>query len=97
MSVDERVILVFGGTLIAASMEEFARHRAARLALGLTVLEAGDTRLRVALTGPPDLIDAFEIALSLGPGDCLIHEVWRETNDTTPIAGPGGPQTGMAR
>jgi len=93
--MDDRAILGFGGALVAASMDEFAQHRAARLALSLEVLASDSAHLRVALSGPADLIDAFEMALSLGPRDCLVREVWRETNDTTPIAGPGGPQTGM--
>lgn len=81
--MDERVILQFEGQLQRASMEGFARHRAARLDLSLEVLTSDSGCLRLALTGQPDLIDAFEMALSLGPRDCLVLEVRRETNMST--------------
>lgn len=88
--MDETVILGFTGRIGMASFEEFARHRAARLALGLTVLGLAPDAARFAVSGPPDLIDAFEMALSLGPSDCLVLEVTRATN------GPAARQTGIA-
>lgn len=88
--MDQRVILGFGGRLQPDSMAEFAQHRATRLALGLEVLDCGPERLRVAVTGPEDLIDAFEMALSLGPKESLVRDVWRETNE-----GPVPPQGRM--
>lgn len=90
--MSERAILGFSGQLEPASMDDFARHRAKRLALGLEILENTDQCLRVGLTGPGDLIDAFEMALSLGPRDSLVTEIWRETNETP----DGAPAEGQA-
>ena len=76
--MSNRAILGFSGALIPASMADFAQHRAERLALGLALLENTPQRLRAALSGPADLIDAFEMALSLGPRDSVVNAVWRE-------------------
>lgn len=76
-----RAVMRFDGRLCAASFAEFAQHRAARLSLDLAVLDLGPQGARFAVSGPPDLVDAFEMALSLGPGDCLVLEVARETNE----------------
>ena len=75
----EGVIIEFRGRLAAESFAEFARHRAARLSLGLTALgEAADAAV-YRLTGPADLIDAFEVAMCLGPVDCLVMDAIRRT------------------
>jgi len=76
----ETAIYRFDGKL-CDSFAEFARHRAARLDLGLRVLGLDAQSARFQVSGPPDLLDAFEMALSLGPGDCLVLEVTRETNE----------------
>jgi hypothetical protein len=78
--MDGAVILRFEGQL-GLGFAEFARHRAARLALGMDVLGLNAGTARVAVWGQPDLVDAFEMAMSLGPGDCLVARVTRETND----------------
>jgi len=78
--MDERVILGFTGRLVPTSMTGFACHRARRLDVEIEVLDSSDDELRVAVRGQPDLIDAFEMALSLGPGDSLVLEVWRDSN-----------------
>lgn len=68
----EFVTLVFTGRLVPPSFAEFVRHRAGRLALehGLGAVEADSAEVMVR--GHPDLIDAFEMACSLGPLDCMI-------------------------
>lgn len=76
--MENRVILGFAGRLVPDSMAEFARHRAARLSLSLEVIELSGARLRLAVDGQPDLVDAFEQALSLGPRDSLVLDIWRE-------------------
>lgn len=78
---EETAVLRFDGQLREASFLEFAQHRAGRLSLGLAVLALSPGSARLAVSGPPDLVDAFEMALSLGPGDCLVLEVVRETNE----------------
>ncbi len=75
--MDDVRTLEFRGRLVPDSFAEFARHRAARLSLRLEVLgqTAADARFRII--GPADLLDAFELALSLGPANSLVHDVRR--------------------
>jgi hypothetical protein len=68
--------MVFEGRLQADSFRAFARHRAARLALDLAFEEdRGGIACRVR--GPLALVDAFEMACSLGPIDCVVLDVRR--------------------
>lgn len=75
-------IIEFRGQLIAESFAEFARHRALRLTLDLTALAEEATLARYRIGGQPDLVDAFEMACSLGPADCLVLDVVDLTNRT---------------
>lgn len=68
----------FTGRFRPASFADFARHRAGRLELSLDALEAGPGSVTTAVAGPAALIDAFEMACSLGPIDCLVLDVTRE-------------------
>lgn len=67
----------FFGTFQPGRFVDFADHRARRLDLALQVVRADDGCVRVVIEGEPDLIDAFEMACSLGPLDCLVHQVAR--------------------
>lgn len=67
----------FSGHLNPASFADFARHRAARLDLGLELGTLRDTTAELSVTGKADLIDMFEMAMSLGPHDCVILDVAR--------------------
>lgn len=78
------VLLEFTGTLTPASMDAFARHRAQRLDLGLEILESAPDRFLVAVSGPPELTAAFEMALSLGPADSLIRAIRHHHDDGLP-------------
>jgi hypothetical protein len=69
--------MCFVGTLVSSSFGAFARKRAARLSLALVVDQAADDRFVVRVSGQPDLIDAFEMACSLGPIDCLVLDCER--------------------
>lgn len=71
------VILEFLGHLPPDSFAEFAAHRAARLSLSHEILEQDGTRAVVRLTGPDPLVAAFEMALGLGPADCLVRDIRR--------------------
>ena len=73
----EFVTLVFTGRLVPPSFAEFVRHRAGRLALehGLGPVEAEFAE--VTVRGHPDLVDAFEMACSLGPLDCIVLDCRR--------------------
>lgn len=67
----------FSGQLNPASFADFARHRAARLDLALELGELRDMRAELSVAGDPDLIDMFEMAMSLGPLDCIVLDVAR--------------------
>ncbi|MGV3548899.1 hypothetical protein [Rhizobium sp.] len=69
---------IFSGHLNPASFADFARRRAARLDLTLELGEFRPSSAELAVTGHPDLIDMFEMAMSLGPHDCIIFDVARE-------------------
>ncbi|WP_218151335.1 hypothetical protein [Celeribacter neptunius] len=71
----------FQGILPEASFAEFAQHRAARLSIGLVTRNQSDTHAEMQVTGQADLLDAFEMAMSLGPRDCIVHEVFRAGED----------------
>ena len=71
------VAFVFSGDLREASFRQFAAHRADRLALSIQFGAAGERFFDVTVTGDEALIDMFEMACSLGPYDCIIHDVTR--------------------
>ncbi|HWU60423.1 MAG TPA: hypothetical protein VN112_00205 [Ensifer sp.] len=68
---------VFSGDLVQASFRQFALHRAARLALAIDFGASGERFVDVTVAGDDALIDMFEMACSLGPYDCIIHDVAR--------------------
>ena len=72
---DLTVELVFTGRFERASFAAFARHRAGRLDLTAGEPEFAAGRVSIRIRGQADLIDAFEMALSLGPIDCLVDDV----------------------
>lgn len=71
----------FSGRLEPAGFIAFAEHRAARLSLGLTITSCDRERCRLTLLGPDALIDAFEMAVSLGPYDSIVLDVTRFQTD----------------
>jgi acylphosphatase len=73
-----RARLVFRGRLNTASFQEFAQHRAQRLELVLKLTGLSGEAASLTLDGQDELIDAFEMACSLGPYDCLITEIERQ-------------------
>jgi len=75
--MSERARFVFTGRLRTDSFVEFARHRAARLGLSIEVVQIGEVAITVNVSGSAELVDAFEMACSLGPYDCLVLEVAR--------------------
>jgi len=76
-TMSERACFVFSGRLRTDSFVEFARHRAARLGLSIDVAQISEVAITVNVSGAAALVDAFEMACSLGPYDCLILEVAR--------------------
>lgn len=79
-TMNTNVTLEFLGSLPEASFAEFAAHRAAKLSLTHRIIAQDAGRAVVRLTGPPALIDAFEMALSLGPQACIVRDVRRPEN-----------------
>ena len=68
---------VFVGRFEPGSFAEFVHHRARRLALSVGIGTIGPNRIEVFVSGDPALVDAFEMACSLGPIDCLVEDVVR--------------------
>jgi acylphosphatase len=77
MAVTETVRISFSGHFVPPSFLEFVDRRAARLDLDVSVTSADQGRVAVEISGQPDLIDAFEMACSLGPLDCMILDCER--------------------
>jgi acylphosphatase len=65
-------IVVFRGQFRTESFLEFVRHRAERLALHAAIEMVAPDRIEVSVAGADELLDAFELACSLGPIDCLV-------------------------
>ena len=72
--------LIFIGRFRPESFLEFVHHRAERLALSTRLETVRRDRIEVFVTGEEDLIDAFEIACTLGPIDCLVLDHERVAN-----------------
>lgn len=75
--MSENASFVFSGRLRAAAFIAFARHRAARLDLAIDIGSVSDEAVSLTVCGASDLVDAFEMACSLGPYECLVLEVSR--------------------
>ena len=69
---------VFTGQIVPQSFEEFARHRARRLDLTIEMGSADIDRTTMTVSGADALVDMFEMACSLGPYDCIIHDIQRQ-------------------
>ncbi|PYB69675.1 hypothetical protein [Rhizobium wuzhouense] len=79
------VSFTFSGRLEPQGFVAFAEHRATRLSLGLTIASCDHEYCRLTLSGPEALIDAFEMAVSLGPYDSIVLDVSRfQTDDDLP-------------
>jgi hypothetical protein len=75
--MSENASFVFSGKLRADIFVEFARHRAARLDLAIDIGSVSDEAIALTVRGPSELVDAFEMACSLGPYQCLVLDVTR--------------------
>lgn len=77
MALTETVRISFTGHFVPPSFLEFVDRRAACLDLDVSVESAETDRVAVEISGQPDLIDAFEMACSLGPLDCIVLDCER--------------------
>jgi hypothetical protein len=75
--MSENASFVFRGRLRADIFVEFACHRAARLDLAIDIGAVSDEAIALTVHGPSELVDAFEMACSLGPYECLVLDVTR--------------------
>jgi hypothetical protein len=77
--MSESANFVFSGKLKIDDFVEFARHRAARLDLAIDIGDVSDEAITLTVRGASDLVDAFEMACSLGPYECLVLDVTRHS------------------
>jgi hypothetical protein len=77
--MSENASFVFSGRLRTDVFVEFARHRAARLDLAIDIGCVSDEAVALTVRGAGELIDAFEMACSLGPYQCLVLDVTRRS------------------
>jgi hypothetical protein len=77
----ERARFVFKGSFRTKSFVEFARHRAERLGLDVLFGQASVEAVAMSVSGAIELVDAFEMACSLGPFDCFVLDVVRHGGD----------------
>lgn len=70
------------GSFQADEFWEWIKHRARRLNLAISRTAADDTSFRIAAIGNPILLDAFEVACSLGPESALIDRIDVVTNSS---------------
>jgi acylphosphatase len=77
--MNQAATLVFHGRFQVESFLDFVRHRAERLALHAGIGTVTDDRIEVSVAGDEELLDAFELACSLGPIDCIVldhRRIW---------------------
>jgi len=77
--MSENARFIFRGKLRANDFVAFARHRAARLDLMIDIGSVSDESIALTVRGSSELVDAFEMACSLGPYECLVLDVARQT------------------
>ena len=75
--MSESASFVFSGRLRTDAFVEFARHRAARLDLVIYIGSVSDEAITLTVRGASELVDAFEMACSVGPYECLVLDVTR--------------------
>ena len=65
------------GQLAAPGFADWVCDRAARLDLTGWVRSDGPSAMTIVVAGPPTLVDAMEMACSLGPMDVLVERIER--------------------
>jgi hypothetical protein len=77
----ESARFVFKGRFQTQSFVEFARHRAERLGLDVQFGQASAEAVALNVSGAIEMVDALEMACSLGPFDCLVFDVVRHASE----------------
>jgi acylphosphatase len=68
-----------GGVFNPDSFADWICHRAGLLDLAGSVSAQGNTEMLILVQGPQPLIDAMEMACSLGPMDANVHRIEMRT------------------
>lgn len=74
----EAARFTFRGQIDCDSFAEFALHRASRLDIEIQVGACDASSATLSVRGQEALVDAFEMACSLGPYDCIVLDVERK-------------------
>jgi hypothetical protein len=82
----EAALFRFTGQLVCESFAEFALHRARRLDLEIDIGACDASSATLSVKGQDDLVDAFEMACSLGPYDCIILDIQRNTASSVGVS-----------
>lgn len=80
-------LLTLRGDLGAPSFLPWIARHARRLGIIGRVTAASADEVRLLVEGPPDLIDAMELGVSLGPIDVWVESIQRERFPTAAQTG----------
>lgn len=83
--------LTIEGQFSSGSFPDWICHRARVLDLSGWVRSQGDGLIDILVSGDQVLVEALEVACSLGPGDVLVDRIEVTTGNQTDVA------TGFAR
>ncbi len=78
--------IVLSGTLFRETLPDWVEHRALKLGLSGWVKWDAAGQLEITVIGHDDLIDALEIACSLGPYDSRIEATRREKTNISSLS-----------
>lgn len=67
------------------SFPDWICHRAGLLNLSGWVKAQGDARVDVLVSGDADLVEAFEVACSLGPADIMVDRIDRKPGNLAQV------------
>lgn len=69
--------LIIHGSLAAEDFPEWIIHRALRLGLRGGIVQISDQIIEILVAGPNELVDAMEVACSLGPTSVQVERIDR--------------------
>ncbi len=75
---------IIAGHLAAENFLPWIERHMRRLGLQGAPLRRADGRVELILSGPPDLIDAMELGVSLGPIEVWVDSIDRHRLDNAP-------------
>ena len=72
-------LFVINGDVDQPGFPSWIDRHACRLGLESRLLQHSSDRIEVAVSGPPDLVDAMELGCSLGPIEVWVESIERES------------------